>query len=181
MIGLLERHKVQVLLEAGHTQAEVASFSGISVRAVRRIAGEAAVRHVDEQFGRFLQAIRELGLEGTVRLLGRIPEPLLPDQLEGHQENTDAECSNQDLDLFWHALENMFEIDHSAARGLMSTRQLIVFKHDSALGNAPAHSLFERVTVKRVDESKPAREFKNYKVEINEDNLPPGISIIKRP
>jgi len=89
--------------------------------------------------------------------------------------------SEEDLKLFWDALCEMFEHDRSAARGLMSTRQLIVFKHDSALGNAPAHLLFERVTVKRVDESKPAREFKNYKVEINEDNLPPGISIIKRP
>jgi CRISPR-associated protein Csd2 len=87
----------------------------------------------------------------------------------------------EDLNLLWESLCNMFEHDRSAARGLMSTRQLIIFKHDSALGNAPAHLLFERVTVKRVDESKPAREFKNYKVEINEDNLPPGISIIKRP
>jgi CRISPR-associated protein Csd2 len=89
--------------------------------------------------------------------------------------------SEHDLNLLWEALCNMFEHDRSAARGLMSTRQLIIFKHDSGLGNAPAHSLFERVTVRRVDESKPAREFKDYKVEINEDNLPAGISIMKRP
>jgi CRISPR-associated protein Csd2 len=87
----------------------------------------------------------------------------------------------EDLNLLWEGLCNMFEHDRSAARGLMSTRHLIIFKHDLALGNAPAHSLFERVTVKRVNESKPAREFKDYKVEINEDNLPTGISIIKRP
>jgi CRISPR-associated protein Csd2 len=88
---------------------------------------------------------------------------------------------DEDITFFWESLCNMFEHDRSAARGLMSTRQLIIFKHDSALGNAPAHSLFERVTVKRVDESKPAREFKDYKVEINEADLPSGISIIKRP
>jgi CRISPR-associated protein Csd2 len=88
--------------------------------------------------------------------------------------------SEDDLNIFWKALTDMFEHDRSAARGLMSTRQLIIFKHDSALGNASAHSLFERVTVKRVDESKPAREFKDYTVQINEANLPVGISIIKR-
>jgi CRISPR-associated protein Csd2 len=87
----------------------------------------------------------------------------------------------EDLNLLWESLCNMFEHDRSAARGLMSTRQLIIFKHDLALGNAPAHSLFERVTVRRVDESKPAREFKDYKVEINEADLPSGITLIKRP
>lgn len=89
--------------------------------------------------------------------------------------------SEDDLNLLWEALLNMFEHDRSAARGLMSTRKLIVFKHDSALGNAPAHSLFERVSVKRKDESKPARAFSDYEVRIDDADLPPGVTVISRP
>ena len=85
--------------------------------------------------------------------------------------------SEDDLKLLWDALANMFEHDRSAARGMMSTRKLIVFKHDSALGNEPAHKLFERVTVQRKDESKPARAFSDYDVIVNRDSLPPGVSI----
>jgi len=69
-----------------------------------------------------------------------------------------------DLNLFWEALLNMFDHDHSAARGLMSTRRLIVFEHATALGNKPANELFERVTWKRATTGKPAREFKDYEV-----------------
>jgi len=80
--------------------------------------------------------------------------------------------SEEDLDLFWDALLNMFEHDRSAARGLMSTRGLYVFEHGSALGNAPASQLFERITVKRKDGSDgPARSFKDYEVEVDESNL----------
>lgn len=68
-----------------------------------------------------------------------------------------------DLDLFWEALENAFEHDRSAARGLMGTRRLVVFEHDTALGNAPAADLFERVTCGRTTEG-PAREFRDYEV-----------------
>jgi len=71
--------------------------------------------------------------------------------------------SAQDLDLFWEAVQNMFEHDRSAARGLMSTRALIVFKHDSALGNRPAHELFARVTAERKS-SNPARFFDDYSI-----------------
>ncbi|MBC8431749.1 MAG: type I-C CRISPR-associated protein Cas7/Csd2 [Desulfobacterales bacterium] len=85
-----------------------------------------------------------------------------------------------DLNLLWDALCNMFENDRSAARGLMSTQQLVIFKHNSALGNAPAHSLFKRVILTRKDDSKPARDFSDYKLEINKSNLPAGISIIER-
>ncbi len=88
--------------------------------------------------------------------------------------------SEEDLNLVWKALENMFEHDRSAARGLMSTRQLIVFKHDSALGNAPAYSLFDRVKVSRRDEGQPPRDFKDYVVAIDESNLPAGVHIEKR-
>ena len=80
--------------------------------------------------------------------------------------------SGEDLDLFWKALLNMFEHDRSAARGLMSTRGLYVFEHSSALGNAPASQLFERITVKRKEGSEgPARSFKDYEVEVDESNL----------
>ena len=71
--------------------------------------------------------------------------------------------SAQDLDLFWEAVQNMFEHDRSAARGLMSTRALIVFKHASALGNRPAHELFARVTAERKS-STPARIFDDYSI-----------------
>ena len=73
--------------------------------------------------------------------------------------------SQDDLDLFWKAMLEMFEHDRSAARGLMSTRKLVVFEHKDALGNKPAHELFARVTHKRAgDEKKPAREFSDYEI-----------------
>jgi CRISPR-associated protein Csd2 len=100
--------------------------------------------------------------------------------------------SQTDLAFLWEALANMFEHDHSAARGEMSTRKLIVFKHASALGNAPAHALFDRVTVGRVagdeirlpgdprlDNLPPARRFSDYRVEIARDGLPEGVEIIQ--
>lgn len=71
-----------------------------------------------------------------------------------------------DLDLFWNALLNMFDHDHSAARGLMSTRRLVIFEHATVLGNKPANELFERVTSKRTT-SGPAREFKDYVIELD--------------
>ncbi len=87
--------------------------------------------------------------------------------------------SEEDLQLFWKSLSEMFEHDRSAARGLMSTRKLIVFKHDSELGNAPAHQLFERVKIERKLESKenPARAFADYEVKIDRSNLPSGVTI----
>jgi len=84
-----------------------------------------------------------------------------------------------DLALLWEALANMFEHDRSAARGLMSSRKLIVFKHASALGNAPAYSLFERVKIIKKDADKPARAFSDYQITIDFDNLPAGIAIIE--
>ena len=89
--------------------------------------------------------------------------------------------SQEDLDLLWKALCEMFEHDRSAARGLMATRKLVIFKHDSALGNALAHALFERVGITRTDETKPPRQFSDYEVKINRDGLPKGITIIEKP
>ena len=85
--------------------------------------------------------------------------------------------SQEDLDLFFDALKNMFDVDRSAARGLMSAQKLIVFKHDSVLGNAPANKLFDLVRVERKDKSAPARSFADYEVTIDKDNVPVGVNI----
>ncbi|MBI2251615.1 MAG: type I-C CRISPR-associated protein Cas7/Csd2 [Armatimonadetes bacterium] len=89
--------------------------------------------------------------------------------------------SEEDLSLFWEALQNMFEHDRSAARGLMSTKKLIVFKHDSPLGKAPAYKLFDLVKVeKKQGNSCPARSFSDYEVKIDKDNLKSmGIDVIE--
>jgi CRISPR-associated protein Csd2 len=87
--------------------------------------------------------------------------------------------TDADLDLLWRALINMFEHDRSAARGEMAARKLVVFRHESPLGNAPAHALFERVTVKRVEgeADTPARSFDNYQILIDQEGIPEGVSI----
>ena len=74
--------------------------------------------------------------------------------------------SQADLDLFWQALEDMFDHDHSAARGLMATRRLVIFEHQTALGNAHASDLFDRVTWKRTTEG-PARAFTDYEIQLD--------------
>ena len=84
--------------------------------------------------------------------------------------------SEEDLELFWKALKNMFDMDHSAARGLMSPQKLIVFKHDSMLGNAPANKLFDLVKVKKVCDGVP-RSFSDYSVTIDNENIPSNITI----
>ncbi|HPS58031.1 MAG TPA: type I-C CRISPR-associated protein Cas7/Csd2 [Spirochaetota bacterium] len=71
--------------------------------------------------------------------------------------------NSDDLKLFWNALQEMFDHDHSAARGLMSTRQIVVFEHETALGNKPAHELFDRITWKRTTEG-PARDYSDYEI-----------------
>jgi CRISPR-associated protein Csd2 len=89
--------------------------------------------------------------------------------------------SEDDLKLLWEALANMFDHDHSAARGKMNARKLIVFKHESALGSAPAHKLFELVTVKRATEAaKPPRAFSDYEVILNRANVPAGVAVEER-
>ncbi len=83
--------------------------------------------------------------------------------------------SEDDLQLLWEAILNMFENDHSAARGKMAVRELIVFKHSSELGNAPAYKLFDAVTVQRRDPTTPARSYRDYTVTVS-DALPEGVS-----
>lgn len=89
--------------------------------------------------------------------------------------------SEDDLNLFWGALCNMFEHDRSAARGLMTTQKLVIFKHDSALGNTSAHELFKRVRITRKDDSKPARDIADYNIEVDDKGLPSGVSVVLKP
>lgn len=84
--------------------------------------------------------------------------------------------SEDDLALFFDALQNMFDVDRSAARGLMSAQKLIVFKHASELGNAPANKLFDRVKVEKVCSGAP-RSFSDYAVTIEKEGLPEMITI----
>ena len=86
--------------------------------------------------------------------------------------------SEEDLSLLWEAILNLFEHDHSAARGKMAVRELIVFKHDSELGCAPAWKLFETVRVARrdPDSAAPARSYQDYVVTVDESALPAGVT-----
>ena len=84
--------------------------------------------------------------------------------------------SEKDLELLWKAIINMFENDHSAARGNMAVRELIVFKHSNELGNAPAYKLFERVKVSRKEEVKVPRVYEDYTVEVDTESLPNGVT-----
>ncbi len=87
--------------------------------------------------------------------------------------------SEEDLQMLWTALENMFEIDRSAARGAMAARGLYVFKHQSALGEAPAHKLFEAIKIKLRDGVVAPRSFHDYEITVPEAaSLPPGVELL---
>lgn len=90
-----------------------------------------------------------------------------------------TQFSEQDVELLWEALINMFEHDHSAARGKMASRNLIVFEHSDILGNAPAHKLFERVKITKISDGAP-RSYQDYEVMIDKADLPEGIKIIEK-
>lgn len=84
--------------------------------------------------------------------------------------------SEDDLQLLWQAILNMFENDHSAARGKMAVRELIVFKHDTELGCAPAYKLFDLVDIKKADSVNTPRSYSDYSVTINREKLPAGVT-----
>lgn len=95
-----------------------------------------------------------------------------------------TEFTEDDLNLFWDALINMFDHDHSAARGKMCPRKLVVFKHNSKLGNAPAHKLFETIKIKSCDK-KPPRSFGDYEANITSPKDGPldgfsGVTVINK-
>jgi CRISPR-associated protein Csd2 len=89
----------------------------------------------------------------------------------------DTLFSPADLDLLWKALADMFDNDRSAARGEVASRKLVVFEHESLLGNAPAHALFDRLKITRKDTTKPARAYSDYEVTLDKQDLPAGITV----
>ena len=124
---------------------------------------------------------------GLYRAHGFVSAPLASHPIKG------TGFSEDDLELLWQALCHMFDHDRSAARGEMATRKLIVFRHESALGNAQAQSLFDRVKTWRVhagstqpvgspatDNWPPARQWADYAVTIDRDGLPAGVEIVEK-
>jgi CRISPR-associated protein Csd2 len=121
---------------------------------------------------------RTMGRKSTVPYAVYVCHGFVSASLANGQKGTGM--SSEDLDLIWDGLMEMFEHDRSAARGLMSARALYIFKHGSTLGSAPAHSLFDRIHVKRRDEAKPARSFGEYDVTVDRENMPDGVELIVR-
>lgn len=124
---------------------------------------------------------------GLYRAHGYVSAPLASHPVKG------TGFSDADLDLLFEALANLFEHDRSAARGEMATRKLVIFRHASALGNAQANQLFDRVKTwrmfkgekhkpgdERLDNAPPARSFEDYAIAIDRNGLPDGIEIIER-
>lgn len=97
-----------------------------------------------------------------------------------NHENKGTGFSEEDLELLWTALENMFEFDHSASRGKMASRKLYIFKHESELGNAPSHKLFDLITCELDQEKIVPRQFSDYTIDIDRDNLPQGVELTER-
>ncbi|MGE3063387.1 MAG: type I-C CRISPR-associated protein Cas7/Csd2 [bacterium] len=121
--------------------------------------------------------------KGDNRTMGRkhfVPYGLY--RAEGYISSNFAQktgFSESDLDLFWDALENMFEHDHSAARGKMNARKLVIFKHQDSLGNAPAHKLFDLVKITPNHGEAPARKYEDYRIEVIK-KVPDGVEIIEK-
>jgi CRISPR-associated protein Csd2 len=88
-------------------------------------------------------------------------------------------ADRDDLGLFWTALQNMFDLDRSSARGMMAVQGLYVFSHESPLGNAPAQRLFERISVRLKPDAGPPRAFADYQIAVDADNLPGGIHLTR--
>lgn len=89
--------------------------------------------------------------------------------------------SEDDLELLWESLENMFEHDRSAARGLMGTRKIFIFEHSSKMGDAHAQKLFDAITVKRIDDSKPTRNFSDYIISVDRMQIPQSVLLLEKP
>lgn len=93
--------------------------------------------------------------------------------------NKVTDLSEEDVELLWTAIINMFEHDHSAARGKMCMRKLYVFKHDSVLGNSPSHLLFDKISVNLKEEDKPPRRFTDYEIHLD-SVMPEGVELIEK-
>lgn len=88
--------------------------------------------------------------------------------------------TTSDLELLWNSLENMFEHDHSASRGLMTVCGLYIFEHESKLGNAPSHELFERIQIRKCLGVEAPRQMSDYEIRVDDANLPTGVALHKR-
>ena len=93
--------------------------------------------------------------------------------------NKVSNLSEEDVELLWTAIVNMFENDHSAARGKMCMRKLYIFKHSNILGNCPSHILFDKIQVEPTQKDLPPREFGDYKI-ILDDKMPEGVQLIEK-
>ncbi len=93
--------------------------------------------------------------------------------------NKVSNLSEEDVELLWTAIVNMFENDHSAARGKMCMRKLYIFKHSNILGNCPSHILFDKIQVELTQKDLPPREFGDYKI-ILDDKMPEGVQVIEK-
>jgi CRISPR-associated protein Csd2 len=91
----------------------------------------------------------------------------------------DTGVSSEDLSVFWQALQQMWDLDRSASRGLMACRGLYIFTHKDSIGNAPAHALFERIQVRRKDSVEAPRKFDDYSVTVDEKDLPKDVTLTK--
>lgn len=122
---------------------------------------------------------------GAIQTMGRkhiVPYGLYRAEgyISSHLANQ-TDFSEGDLELLWDALINMFDHDHSAARGKMNARKLVIFKHDSKLGNAAAHKLFDLVKVRRTnEENMPARSFSDYEITIDSAYVPAGVTLAEK-
>lgn len=92
--------------------------------------------------------------------------------------NKVTDLSEDDVALLWEAIRNMFENDHSAARGKMCMRKLYIFKHENVLGNCPSHILFDKIAVELKNEDVPARSFKDYEITVDKD-IPEGVELME--
>lgn len=93
--------------------------------------------------------------------------------------NKTTDISEEDIELLWNAIINMFENDHSAARGKMCTRKLYIFKHDNVLGNSPSHILFDKINIKQKDDVDVPRKFDDYEMNVD-SNMPTGVELIEK-
>lgn len=95
------------------------------------------------------------------------------------QANKVTDMTEEDVELLWEAIINMFENDHSAARGKMCTRKLYIFKHNSILGNSPSHILFDKISVNVKDDVMIPRKFSDYNIVVDK-NMPEGVSMVSK-
>ncbi|MCC6148392.1 MAG: type I-C CRISPR-associated protein Cas7/Csd2 [Anaerolineaceae bacterium] len=111
---------------------------------------------------------------GLYRVEGYVSAKLASDPTKG------TGFSEEDIEILWDALANMFEHDRSAARGKMAVRKFLVFKHESDLGNAPAHKLFELIKVNKKMAANPPRSFDDYEVIVDRVSMPQGVTLIEK-